>query len=143
MATTRVFGKKEKVDVVETISATKTLTASDSGKTFILDASAGKVVTLPAVSINGFNAKFIVGAAFATDNWIIDSAEGDNINGFIADMGSTVVVVVAGAEDQINFVASAETIGDWIEIVADSGNSQWLVKGSCAANGGITATDPS
>lgn len=143
MGITRVFGKKDKVDVVETISAAKTLTASDSGKTFILDAAAGATVVLPSVSINGFNVKFIIGAAFATTNWIIDSAEGDNINGFISDMGATVAVVVAGAEDQINFVATAETIGDWIELIADSGNSQWIVKGACAANGGITATDPS
>jgi hypothetical protein len=127
---------------VEVLSAAQTLTAADSGKTFILDAAAGKTVTLPTLA-EGLNFRFVVGAAFATDNWIIDSAEGDNINGIIADMGSTVAGVPAAGEDQINFVASAESIGDWVYLVADSSNSQWLVSGACAANGGITATDPS
>jgi hypothetical protein len=127
---------------VEVLSAAQTLTAADSGKTFILDAAAGKTVPLPTLA-EGLNFRFVVGAAFATDNWIIDSAEGDNINGIIADMGSTVAGVPAAGEDQINFVASAESIGDWVYLVADSSNSQWLVSGACAANGGITATDPS
>jgi hypothetical protein len=143
MATTRVFGKLETASKVETISADRTLTASDSGKVFILDAAAGKTITLPAVSISGWNAKFIVGANFATSNFIVASAEGDNINGVISDMGATETGVLAEGEDKINFIASAETIGDWVEFIADSGNSQWIVTGVCGANGGITATDPS
>jgi len=126
----------------ETISAARTLERGDTGKMFVLDAAAGATVTLPSLAY-GLNFKFVVGAAFATTNWVVDSAEGDNINGFISDMGSTPAVVVASGEDQINFVASAETIGDYVELVADYDNSQWLVSGMCAANGGITATDPS
>jgi|TARA_Y100000310_G_C20496612_1_gene721858 hypothetical protein len=132
----RIFEKQE------TLSADKTLIAADSGKHFILDNATGETVTLPALA-EGLIFRFSVGAAFATDNWVIDSAEGDNINGIIMDMGSTVAGVPAAAEDQINFVASAETIGDWIELTCDYGNSQWLVTGACTANGGITATDPS
>ena len=134
-----VFGKREAA--VETISAAQTLAPTDTGKTFVLDAAEGATVTLPALA-NGFTCRFVVGAAFATSNWVIASAEGDNINGFIADMGTTVAVVVASDEDQINFVASAERIGDYVDFVADSGNSQWIVSGACGANGGITATDP-
>lgn len=142
MATyTHSSGHDEKL-YVEQIAAATTLTAADNGKVFVLDAAAGATVVLPALDYN-LRFKFVVGAAFATTNWVIDSAEGDNINGFIADMGATPAVVVAGAEDQINFVATAETIGDWVELVSDYANSQWLVSGSCAANGGITATDPS
>lgn len=126
---------------VEVISAAQTLTAADSGKVFVLDAAAGATVTLPALE-EGLNFKFIVGAAFATSNWVIASAEGDNINGIIADMGATVAGVPAAGEDQINFVNSAETVGDFVEFVCDYSNSQWLVSGMCAANGGITATDP-
>ena len=136
----KVFSERAKV--VETISAAQTIKPTDTGKTFVLDAAAGATITLPALS-DGLNFEFVVGAAFATTNWVIDSAEGDNVNGSIADMGTTVAVVVASGEDQINFVASAETIGDWVRLTADSGNSQWLVTGMCAANGGITATDPS
>lgn len=127
---------------VEVISAAQTLTAADSGKVFILDAAAGATVTLPAIA-EGLTFRFVVGAAFATTNWVIDSAEGDNINGIIIDMGGTPAGVPASGEDQINFVASAESIGDYVDFVCDSANSQWLVSGMCAANGGITATDPS
>ena len=122
---------------VETIAADSTLTAADSGKAFILNNATGEVVTLPALE-TGLNFKFIVGAAFATDNWVIDSAEGDNINGILLVNGAS---VAAADEDQINFVASAESIGDYIEILCDG--SQWLVNGVGSAVGSITATDPS
>ncbi len=142
MATyTHVSPVVEKTNV-EVLSAAATLTGEDNGKTFILDAAAGATITLPALDYN-LRFKFVVGAAFATTNWIIDSAEGDNINGIISDMGATVAGVPAAGEDQINFVASAETVGDWVELVSDYANSQWLVSGACSANGGITATDPS
>ncbi len=125
-----------------TIAAATTLTKADSGTVYILDAAGGATVTLPALA-DGLHFKFIVGANFASTNWVIDSAEGDNINGIIADMGATVAGVPAVGEDQVNFVATAEAIGDWVELIADSGNSQWLVTGMCATNGGITVTDPS
>lgn len=141
MSTTVLYADK-KSGAVKTVSAAETLSISDSGKTIYLDAAAGATVTLPALA-HGLNFRIVVAAAFATTNWVIASAEGDNINGIIADMGSTVAGVPASGEDQINFVASAETIGDYIDLIADYDNSQWIVSGMCAANGGITATDPS
>lgn len=135
-----VYGERELV--TEIIAAATTLDANDGGKLFLLDAAAGATVTLPALA-KGLHFRFQIAAAFATTNWVIDSAEGDNTNGSIVDMGSTPAVVVASGEDQINFVATAETIGDYVDFVADYDNSQWLVNGMCAANGGITATDPS
>lgn len=143
MATNTYYSNdvKRSLENVEVISAAQTLTKGDSGKVFILDAAAGATVTLPALA-EGLKFKFIVGAAFATSNWVIASSEGNNINGIIADMGATVAGVPASGEDQINFVNSAETIGDYVEFVCDYSNSQWLVSGACAANGGITATNP-
>lgn len=120
----------------------KTVSRDESGATFILDDAAGHTITLPPLAPN-LVYEFVVGASFATTNWVVDSSEGDNINGVIADLGSTVAGVIASGEDQINFVASAETIGDTIKLVADYANSQWIVSGHCGANGGITATDPS
>lgn len=140
MGTTKRYGENQ-VEI-KTITGAETLKYTDSGKLCILDAAAGATVTLPALA-DGLWFKFKVGATFATTNWIIDSAEGDNINGFISDMGSTPAVVIASGEDQINFVATAETIGDYIILEADYDNSQWLLEGMCAVNGGITATDPS
>ena len=129
---------------VNTISAAATLTAADVG-VHVLDAAAGATVTLPSLPTEGKELyfKFIVGAAFATTPWVIDSAEGDNINGGIVDIGSTPAAVLAAGEDQVNFVETAESIGNWIELISDSGNSQWLLSGVCYVNGGITTTDPS
>jgi hypothetical protein len=121
-----------------TIAAATTLTAANSGTTYFLDAAAGATVTLPALA-DGLNFRFIVGAAFATSNWVIASAEGDNITGNLIVNGAA---VPAAAEDQINFVNSAETVGDYIDLVCDYGNSQWIVMGIGNAVGSITATDP-
>ena len=121
----------------EKISAAKTLTAADSGKTFWLDAAAGATVTLPALK-DGLNFKFVVASSFATSNWVIDSAEGDNIEGSLVVAGAA---VVAGAEDQINFVNSAETKGDFVQLECNGTN--WFVSGVGALSGSITVTDPS
>lgn len=124
---------------VQVITAAVTLKPVDSGSIFFLDAAAGATVTLPALTA-GWRGKFVVTSAFATTNWVIDSAEGDNINGFVIVNDAA---IVAAAEDQINFVASAETIGDYVELVADTTNSQWIVHGHGEAIGAITVTDPS
>lgn len=145
MATFYSNGVLREREVSNTIAAAETLTAADVG-VHLLDAAAGATVTLPSLPAAGepeLYFRFEVAATFATTNWIIDSAEGDNISGHIADMGTTVAIVLAAAEDQINFVATAEAIGDYIELRSDSGNAQWLVNGVCGVNGGITATDPS
>lgn len=142
MATTVTNSNDVAYYIEDAITGATTLTEQDNGKVFTLDAAAGATVTLPSIK-KGLRFKFVVAAAFATTNWVIDSAEGDNINGLIADMGSTPAVVLASGEDQINFVATAESIGDYIELVCDYDNSQWIVNGMCGVNGGITATDPS
>lgn len=124
---------------VATLSAATTIRDDQSGTCFILDGSAGATITLPSLA-PGLNFKFVVGAAFATTDWVIDSAEGDNITGNIIVNGAA---VPAAAEDQINFIATAETVGDFIEIFADYDNSQWIVWGIGNGAGAITATDPS
>lgn len=128
---TRIF------EDVETLAAAATLTAADSGKTYILKAAAGATITLPALK-SGVHFKFIVGSAFATSDWVIDSAEGDNIEGLLIVNGAS---VVASGEDQINFVASAETVGDHVSLHCDGTN--WFVSGAGNAAGSITVTDPS
>lgn len=140
MSTTVLYADK-KSGAIKTVTGATTLTSNDSGKTIVLDAAAGATVTLPALA-EGLNFRFVVGAAFATTDWVIDSAEGDNINGIVADMGSTVAGVPAVGEDQVNFVATAESIGDYVDLICDYNNSQWLLSGMCSLNGGITVTDP-
>lgn len=128
---TRIF------EDVQTLAAAATLTAADSGTTYILKAAEGKTITLPALK-SGINFKFIVGSAFATTDWIIDSAEGDNIEGLLIVNGAS---VVAAGEDQINFVNSAETVGDHVSLSCDGTN--WYVSGAGNSAGSITVTDPS
>lgn len=131
--------KRSRLDVV-TVAADTTLTGADSGNVYILDNATGENITLPALATdNYYYFKFVVGAAFATDNWVVASSEGDNINGTLIVNGAS---VAAAGEDQINFVATAEQIGDYIELIADPGNSQWIVSGVGQAAGSITATDP-
>ena len=125
---------RRKTDV---ISADRTLTEADSGRVYWLDNSTGETITLPALK-DGLFFKFVIADNFATDNWIIDSAEGDNIEGAIVVNGATVAAV---AEDQINFVASAESLGDFIEL--ECNGTKWFVSGHGTSAGSITATDPS
>lgn len=131
-------GFQEGATAYETVSAAKTLTAADNGKTFIMDAAAGKTITLPALA-GGLKFRFVVGAVFDTTNWIVASAEGDNITGNLIVNGGA---IPAAAEDQINFALGAETIGDFIEVFCDFGNSQWIVWGIGNETVSITATDP-
>lgn len=122
----------------DTISAAKVIGPEETGTTFILDAAAGAAVTLPALAA-GLNFKFVVGAAFATSDWVISSSEGDNINGLLIVNGAS---VPAAGEDNVIFELGAESIGDWAEFIADPGNSQWIVMGIGNLASSMTTTDP-
>lgn len=120
------------------VYATTTLTVADSGTTYYLSAS-GTTITLPAVSTSGVNFKFVINGAADTGNFIVDSAEGDNIEGTLIVAGA---VVDCASEDQINFVVDGENIGDYFEIVSDG--SQWLLGDSGVLTAAkLTCTDPS
>lgn len=120
---------------IEVITAGKTLTADDNGKVFILGDAAPGTITLPAVATNiGFECAVICGFAITT-NGVVASAEGDNMEGAV-DVNSTLVTV--DAADQINFVATAENIGDWATFISDG--TYWYVNGTALNAGGMTAT---
>jgi hypothetical protein len=111
------------------------LTAEDSGKVLILKAAAGAQITLPAVATSaGLRFKFVVGLAFATTNWTVKAAT-NVIEGGI-DVNSSNVPAVN--ENTISFVASAESVGDFIDLVCDGTN--WYVSGNATTTGAITAT---
>jgi hypothetical protein len=121
--------------VVETVAVATTLTAKDSGKVFILKASAGAQITLPAVATSaGLRFKFIVGQLFATTDWTV-KALSNAIEGSVLVNGAHVAGV---DENTISFVASAESIGDFAELVCDGTN--WYVNGSGVTAGAITLT---
>jgi len=121
--------------VVETVAVATTLTAKDSGKVFILKAAAGAQITLPAVATSaGLRFKFIVGQLFATTDWTV-KALSNAIEGSVLVNGAHVAGV---DENTVSFVASAESIGDFAELVCDGTN--WYVNGSGVAAGSITLT---
>lgn len=120
---------------VEAVTGAITLTAEDSGKVFILKAAAGAQITLPAVATSsGFRFKFVVGLAFATTNWTVLAAS-NVIEGSVLVAGAHVAGV---NENTISFVASAESVGDFAELVCDGTN--WYVNGSGVTTGSITLT---
>ena len=120
---------------VEAVTGATTLTAEDSGKVFILKAAAGAQITLPAVATSaGFRFKFVVGLAFATTNWTVLAAS-NVIEGSVIVNGSHVAGV---NENTISFVASAESVGDFAELVCDG--THWYVNGSGVTTGAITLT---
>jgi hypothetical protein len=120
---------------VEAVTGAVTLTAEDSGKVLILKASAGAQITLPAVATSaGLRFKFIVGQLFATTNWTVLAAS-NVIEGSVLVNGAHVAGV---NENTISFVASAESVGDFAELVCDG--TSWYVNGSGVSAGSITLT---
>lgn len=139
MSTTNTFyGYGFEDNPIETVSAAKTLVDADHGKVFILSAAAGAAITLPSPK-PGLKFKFIVGSAFATTDWTVVTAGSSNViygNVLVNDAH-----VPGSQEDTISFVASAESVGDYAEVISDGTN--WYVSGSADAAGAITLTQAS
>lgn len=122
---------------IQVVTAAVTLTSEDNGSVFILRAAAGKTITLPAVTNVGFEAKFIIGSAFATDDWIIASAEGDNLEGAIMVANAVVTVDAADTITLGDASAAAENIGDWCSVISDG--TYWYVDGRSLTTAATTA----
>lgn len=119
---------------IEALSDDTTLTASDSGKVFTLDAI-GEVITLPAVT-NGVNYKFICSVTTVTSDWTIVSAT-DVISGSAQVAGA---VVASSEQNLITLVVAKFLPGDWVSLVSDGTN--WYVEASVVTTVGITFTAP-
>jgi len=118
------------------VTGATTLMAKDSGKCIVMRAAAGATITLPA-NVNGLSFRFVVGSAFATSNWVVAAAtaDADTLEGSLVVNGAAVTV---NAADQVNFVNSAENIGDVVDIWGDG--TYWYVSGTGLSAGSITAT---
>jgi hypothetical protein len=137
MATLVSISNDELRQLVQTsvISSATTLSAADSGRHFSLNAAAGAQITLPAVATSaGLNFRFTVQALFATTAWTIKAASSVIQGGVIVNS-----VNVPGAnENTITFSASADTIGDFVQLTCDGVN--WYVFGLGTSAGAITLT---
>jgi hypothetical protein len=111
-------------------TATTTLTAINSGTTYLLSAT-GTSIILPAVTNTGVHYKFAINGAATGSNFIITSAEGDNIEGTLIVAGA---VVDCDDVDVITFVTDGENLGDFVEVYSDGTN--WLI----GASGTLTAS---
>lgn len=111
--------------VVETKTASFTLTAADSGKIFLIDGTASVVATLPSTAL-GLEYTLIVkqlpgsGAGTAFSPAAADKIIG---NGFTA----------ADDKDAINSAAS-DALGDWLTVVGDGADGWYItsIKGTWA-----------
>ena len=107
---------------VHSLTAAYTVLASDSGKDFILDASAGVAITLPSAANmgNGWNCRFIVGTAFSSSNWQITATAAvvkGGANELEINDGTDMPSTVGGTT--IDFVHSLETLGDYVDLECD------------------------
>lgn len=119
------------------LAAATTLTAADSGKTFLLALATGFTITLPANTTVGFKARFIVSIA-PTTAYIISSATADTIGGSVlSSSGGAEDTEAAFTADSITFVANTAVPGDIIEVEILTATQIWG-RGTCSAAGGIT-----
>lgn len=124
--------KKERI-----IAAATTLTMADSGSVLSLKAAAGAAITLPAVATSkGFTARVYVGLAFATTNWTLVATTNIIQGGAIVNS----VYVPGVNENTVSFVATAETVGDYVDIDCDG--VTYFINGVGALAGSITYTAP-
>jgi len=112
------------VENVEVITANKTLTIEDSGKTFLIGTDA-LVITLPA-TVMGVGYNFINSGADGNNLITLASAAADAFMGTVANAAADSVASGVADKDFVNTKATANN-GDRISIVGD-GVDGWYVK---------------
>ena len=128
---------------VEFLTASRTLTANDSGKVLVLSVAGGLTVTLPSAA-PGLNFKFVVGTTFTTEGLIntaatdelyvgtlmlVDPATATDMNAFSADVSN---------DDTIDLGSAAQgwLQGGWFNLVAIS-ETRWHVDGQLVGDGAL------
>ena len=130
MSTTISYRQTDAATDQKALTADTTLTASDSGKTILLDAI-GEAILLPA-PIAGVNYKFLVSAAVITSSWTV-AATGALIYGSVTEAG---LVQLASAETTITIVFTKAIQGDWFTLESDGTN--WYVAGQLSVAASFT-----
>ena len=123
---------------MHSLTAAYTVLASDSGKTFVLNAAAGVAITLPSAADmgEGWNCRFIVGTAFSSSNWQMTATAAvmkGGINELETDTADDGPSTVGGTT--IDFVHSLETIGDYVDVMCDG--TTIFFRGQAKLDGGI------
>jgi hypothetical protein len=125
-------------DTMQVLTETRTVLASENGKTFFLAAAAGFTVTLPAAAL-GLRYKFIVKTAPTSNGYTIVGDPVAIIQGIVAASGAEATVngVAAANEDNVILVANQALVGDMVEFESDGTN--WYVNGNVNTFAAITA----
>lgn len=125
----------------EVLTAAKTLTAKDTGKTLYLTLAGGFATTLPLPSL-GLEFTFVVAVAPTTTYTVVTASSANIIHGQVCSAEDAAGdVACAAASDTISFVANKAIIGDWVKVRSDG--TSWFVSGMCDVQDGITTTQVS
>lgn len=119
---------------IETITASRTLTIADSGKTFLIGTDA-LVITLPATQ-KGCKFKFVNSGAAGNNIITVAPVAADGIAGTIT-LAATVVVRTGTVNTSVVNTKATSVKGDTLEIEGTgvTGTSAWLI----SSNSGIWA----
>ena len=128
-------GKKANI-----LTATKAITAAESGSTFFLNSATEFVSTLPAPAL-GLNYEFIVKAAPSGASYTVVTTSSANIiignqNSVAGDAGDT-----GTADDTISFVDGQSVAGDKVKVISDG--TSWFAYAISKVAAGITFTQAS
>ena len=133
----RVFfnTRKNMVDV----DAAKTLIASDSGTTFVINQASAYEITLPLMSTIevGWNATFILGTVAANAVTIANNTAEDSIVGGISGADGGTATHAETAVDEIGIISGA-VLGDTCTVVFNGAN--YCVSGYAADVAHITVS---
>ena len=126
------------VQLSETTTAVDVLTAQQCGETIFLNNATGYLTTLPIPSAGCYFKVVLVTLLTSGDHTVATNASANIIIGGVnelevdtADDGPSSTV-----GDLITFVGSAETLGDYVELISDG--TSWFLNGQTTLDGGIT-----
>lgn len=124
----------------EILTATKTITAAENGKTFFLNSATEFVTTLP-LPAQGLRFTFIVMAAPASASYTVVTSASANIIKGLAVNAAGVAGDAGTGDDTISFVDSQAVAGDRVDVVSDG--TSWFAYAICAVAAGVTFTTAS
>ena len=125
------------LDMVEVVTAANTITAAESGTTYILNSATAFASVLPTVAA-GLRYRFIAGATQVTGGNHTVSCVANNDNTMYGSVTVAGLVIAGTVEGQANFIADTMLPGDWVEVISDGTN--WYISGQATASGAITLT---
>ncbi len=122
-----------------TLTAAKTLTQDDAGKTFFLNSATEFAVTLPAPKA-GLAFRFIVSAAPSGASYtVVTSGAAQILAGQVhSSTGGDADSETDVTATTITFVDGTAVIGDWADVISDG--TSWFAQCFCNADAGITIT---